>query len=113
MFPRKTISHKSFTMATIDALVNKAHITSLAQTRSFPNSNKPSSPSSQPTKFSDSKRSQTPINITMKSLLDKYPYHTTNLSKNLSSIVGYKKRGLCVWCQVMFQESKRTREVVD
>ena len=108
---KKAISHKSFTMATINALMKEAHATYVGPIRTSPKK-KQSSPKPEPSTSPKLKRNRKSTNVTMRSLFDEFPTRTTDLSEHLPSSVGYKKRGPCVWCQILFQESKKTGEVV-
>ena len=107
----RAFSHKSFTMATINALMKETHETYIGQIRTSPQK-KLSSPKPVPAISSKSKRYWKSTNVMMWSLFDEFPSRTTHTFQHFPSSVGYKKRGPCVWCQIMFQESKKTGEVV-
>ena len=98
-------------MATINALMKKAHATYVGPIRTSPKK-KQSSPKPEQSTSPNQKRSRKSTNVTMRSLFDKFPRQTTDILKYVPSSIGYKKRGPCVWCQIMFQESKKTGEVV-
>ena len=103
-------------MATINALMKEAHTAYAGPLGTSPmkkqiSPKKISPKKTQPSTSLNQKRHRKSTNVTMQSLFAEFPCRQ-DTSKHIPGSVGYKKRGPCVWCQIMFQESKKTGEVV-